>query len=460
MGQTLTADNAILATAIIAVDTLWGGDVNNPSGLGRFIADAYFSGFDLPPCYEHPLAEKFRKKSEGVTGDFVNDKDVLRFVEETGLVAAINAVWVGSRSLSPSGDSQRNRLRAKYMGSLANSLKIMLQLALEVKGVGEHVSYKEAVFASTGQPPQLYDVSDQREQIIALMEEMGEGPSEHGGDLWKAVTVWRRRRRVARHVLEDNRDLIEQLDSLAKSNIIPHLPIVLREVPRTNVEFVLLEDAWFSGSLNYHGRKRDDNGQPLYEATYEINGNLEMSLPEFLFLISHEVVPGHIMNYALLHHLYQTEAPGYGFETTVPTMNSRASTLAEGLANNAILFAHGVRSVDELDDPVLRLGVLLSHLQDYAKANISYRTYVDMMPADEVAKVTRDECLLSNERAKSLSIGWAKHPLFGRMYMPSYAVGTAVVADLLLKHGPEKVIPVVYGAQGPVDVVTVQSLFE
>ena len=31
------------ATAIIGIDTLWGGDVMNPSGVGRFIADCWFS---------------------------------------------------------------------------------------------------------------------------------------------------------------------------------------------------------------------------------------------------------------------------------------------------------------------------------------------------------------------------------------------------------------------------------
>ena len=35
-------DQAV-ATAILGLDTLWGGDVMNPSGTGRFIADSWFS---------------------------------------------------------------------------------------------------------------------------------------------------------------------------------------------------------------------------------------------------------------------------------------------------------------------------------------------------------------------------------------------------------------------------------
>ena len=31
-----------VADAILGIDTLWGGDVMNPSGTGRFIADSWF----------------------------------------------------------------------------------------------------------------------------------------------------------------------------------------------------------------------------------------------------------------------------------------------------------------------------------------------------------------------------------------------------------------------------------
>ena len=40
------------ATAILGIDTLWGGDVMNPSGTGRFIADSWFSDEPLPKVVE------------------------------------------------------------------------------------------------------------------------------------------------------------------------------------------------------------------------------------------------------------------------------------------------------------------------------------------------------------------------------------------------------------------------
>ena len=52
--------DALVADAVLGIDTLWGGDVMNPSGTGRFIADSWFSDAPLPPAYTHPTAAKVR----------------------------------------------------------------------------------------------------------------------------------------------------------------------------------------------------------------------------------------------------------------------------------------------------------------------------------------------------------------------------------------------------------------
>jgi len=53
--------NLLIGNAILGIDTLWGGDVMNPSGLGRFIADSWFSDAPLPPAYAHPTAARVRE---------------------------------------------------------------------------------------------------------------------------------------------------------------------------------------------------------------------------------------------------------------------------------------------------------------------------------------------------------------------------------------------------------------
>jgi hypothetical protein len=226
-------------------------------------------------------------------------------------------------------------------------------------------------------------------------------------------------------------------------------------VPRANIRFLPIKDAWFSGSMNYLGRARRGDGTPHYEATYEINASLEISVPEFEQLVSHEVVPGHVTSFAYLQNLYVRGL--VGFEATVLTMNTRPAALFEGIANNAMLIAHGVTEVDQLPDEDLQIGVLLALLQDDAKNQSSYLTWGEGLPQAEVAAVLRRDFLVSEERAGKLSGAWGRHPLLGRMYLPAYRAGTELVAELRRRYPPQRLLPVLYGCSGLVDVTTIAA---
>jgi hypothetical protein len=210
--------------------------------------------------------------------------------------------------------------------------------------------------------------------------------------------------------------------------------------------------------MNYLGRARNADGSPKYEATYEINASLQISVPEFEHLVSHEVVPGHVTTFAYLQDLYVRGKAG--FEATVLTMNTRAGTLFEGIANNAILIAHGVTEVDQLPDDDLQIGVLLALLQDDAKNHSSYLTWGEGMQRQEVAAVLRRDFLVTEERADKLSGAWGKHPLLGRMYLPAYRAGTEIVAQLRRTHPTEKILPAIYGCFGLADVVTIDEVLK
>jgi hypothetical protein len=250
--------------------------------------------------------------------------------------------------------------------------------------------------------------------------------------------------------------VIAQFDQLTAAHVAPQLPPELRAVPRANIEFLPIQDAWFSGSMNYLGRARRSDGSPEYEASYEINASLQISFPEFLQLVSHEVVPGHVTTFAYLQNLYVRGV--VGFEASVLTMNTRAAALFEGIANNAILMAYGVTEVDELPDPDLQIGVLLALLQDDAKNQSSYLTWGESTPQAEVAATLRRDFLVSPERADKLSGAWGRHPLLGRMYLPAYRAGTERVAALRRRYPPGQLLPVLYGCAGLVDVTTIERV--
>jgi hypothetical protein len=429
-----------VADAIIGIDTLWGGDVLNPSGTGRFIADSWFSDEPLPPAYTHEAAARLRA-SGGVTSKQLDHATVDAYLGAVDVQGAIAGMADGGRSLGGR--------RGAYLEGLATCFEAMWELVQELLGRGAPVPYERCVLASTGAPPEPSDPGPKRDRVAALVAKAG-----YDGELLAAVDAWRRDRRVpTKSIASLGEAFIAHFDALTARNVMPHLPETLGGVPRANIRFLPIENAWFSGSMNYLGRARTPEGRPRYEATYEINAALQISVPEFQQLVSHEVVPGHVTTFAFLQDLFVRGE--VGFEASVLTMNTRCAALFEGIANNAILMAHGVSRVEDLADEDVQVGVLLALLQDDAKNQSSYLTWKESWPREEVAGVLRKEYLCSEERADKLSGAWGRHPLLGRMYLPAYRAGTEKVAALRRSHEPSAVMPALFGCKGLVDVVTV-----
>jgi len=331
----------------------------------------------------------------------------------------------------------------------------MWELAMEVHGKGEPVSYKRCVEASTGRAPEKSKPQAKVERVAELLRRAGYLIAGEAG-IQKAVDAWRAERMVPMaSVRALGNAVIANYDRLCERNLAPHLPGEFAGVPRANIDFLPIKDAWFSGSMNYIGRARNQDGSPKYEATYEINASLKMSVPEFEQLVSHEVVPGHVTTFAYLQNLYVRGIAG--FEATVLTMNTRAAALFEGIANNAILIAHGVTEVEQLPDEDLQVGVNLALLQDDAKNQSSYLTWGENAPREEVAHILRRDFLVTEERADKLSGAWGRHPLLGRMYLPAYRSGTERVAELRRSFQAERVLPALYGCMGLVDIETVHE---
>jgi hypothetical protein len=437
----------LLADAVLGIDTLWGGDVMSPSGTGRFIADSWFSDETPTLAYTHETAARLR--GAGGVGARPPDRAAIRaYLAAVDVRGALRGLDEESRALTG--------LRGAYLGGLVISLEVMWDLAMEMLEEGDPVPYEHCVHASCGIAPGPSDPTARRQRAAELLARAGHATEGDGDALLLAVDAWRRERLVPRKSISALAGaFIAEFDALSARHLVPRLPPALHAVPRANIRFLPIKDAWFSGSMNYLGRARNPDGSPCYDATYEINASLEISVPEFEQLVTHEVVPGHVTNSAFLQHLFLRGE--VGFEASVQTMNSRAAALAEGIANNAILIAHDVARVDDLPDEDLQIGVLLALLQDDAKNQSSFLTWKEGWEQREVAAVLRRDFLCSEERADKLSGAWGRHPLLGRMYLPAYRAGTEEVARLRGKHPPEAVLPALYGCRGLVDVVTVRQ---
>jgi len=441
--------NRLTATAILGIDTLWGGDVMNPSGTGRFIADSWFSDEKLPEAYTQPSARKVRE-SGGVSAKQQDKSAIDAYLAAVDVKGAIDGMGAEGKKLGG--------LRGAYFEGLALCFGAMWDLVQELLGRGDPVPYERCVVGSTGKPPEPSRPEKKRERLQELLARAGY-PSKTGEELIAAVDAWRRERLVPGKSIAMLADaLIAEYDAGTTRHLAPHIPADLRGVPRANMKFLPIKDAWFSGSMNYLGRARRPDGSPEYEATYEINASLQISVPEFAQLVSHEVVPGHVTTSALIQGLYVRGR--LGFESTVLTMNTRGAALMEGIANNGILIAAGITEVEDLPDEDLQIGVLLALLQDDAKNQSSYLTWKDGVAQKDVAATLRRDFLVSEERADKLSGAWGRHPLLGRMYLPAYRAGTEAVAELRRKHPPAKVLPALYGCAGLVDVVTIRQALD
>ena len=438
-----------VADAVLGVDTLWGGDVMCASGTGRFIADSWFSDEPLPAAYTVPAAARVRE-SGGVCDKKVDRQAVDDYLRQVDLPQAIAGIRAEARKFGG--------MRGEYLQGLALCLETMWDLAMEVLGKGKPVPYERCVESSTGRPPEPSRPEAKRERVTELLDRAGYSTTSSAG-LLGAVDAWRRDRVVPMaSVRALGAAVIAHFDRLSAANLLPYLPKELAPIPRANIEFLPIKDAWFSGSMNYLGRARNADGSPQYEAAYEINASLQISVPEFEQLVSHEVVPGHVTTFAYLQSLYARRKAG--FEASVLTMNTRAATLFEGIANNAILIAHGVTEIEQLPDEDLQIGVLLALLQDDAKNQSSYLTWGEKVEREKVAATLRRDFMVTEERADKLSGAWGQHPLLGRMYLPAYRAGTDRVAQLRRIHPPDRILPAIYGCSGLVDIVTIDAMLE
>jgi hypothetical protein len=434
----------LIGNAILGIDTIWGGDVMCASGTGRFIADSWFSDAPLPRAYTVAEAAPVRQCG-GVSAKAPDVAAIDAYLAQLDIPLAIAGMKIAAEGFGG--------LRGEYLAGLALCFETMWDLAMEILGKGPAVPYERCVMASCGQAPEPSDPARKRERVAELL---GAGAGDRDA-LLAAVDAWRKLHRVSMaSVRLLGAAVIGHFDALAARHVVPYLPAELHGVPRANIEFLPILEAWFSGSMNYLGHARRPGGEPEYEASYEINASLEISLPEFLQLVSHEAVPGHVTTFAYLQNLYWRKL--VGFEASVLTMNTRAAALFEGIANNAILMAYGVTEVEELPDPDLQIGVLLALLQDDAKNQSSYLTWGEGTPQPVVAATLRRDFLVSPERADKLSGAWGRHPLLGRMYLPAYRAGTRKVAALRRLHKPEVLLPVLYGARGLVDVTTIDKM--
>src|SRR6476646_8385922 len=126
----------LTATAILGIDTLWGGDVLNPSGTGRFIADSWFADQPLPAADSQPAAKKVRD-SGGVSAKQPDKAAIDAYLAAVDVQGAIGALSAEGKKIGG--------LRGAYFEGLGICFSAMWDLVQEILGRGEPVPYERCV---------------------------------------------------------------------------------------------------------------------------------------------------------------------------------------------------------------------------------------------------------------------------------------------------------------------------
>src|SRR5262249_33209520 len=139
-------------------------------------------------------------------------------------------------------------LRGHYLAGLTFSLQTMWELAMEMLGEGKPVPYERCVLASTARPPEPSRPEAKRERVRELLDTAGYSAAK--SDLLVAVDAWRRDRTVPMASVKAlGAAVIAHFDNLSTVHLQPVLPKELARVPRANIDFLPIKDAWFSGSM-------------------------------------------------------------------------------------------------------------------------------------------------------------------------------------------------------------------
>src|SRR3989338_7692614 len=155
-----------LATLVLGVDTLWGGNVADPSGTKHFIADSWTSGLPFPEIMDDPFAAELRVNEEGVMTKKDQKKEVRVFTERYYLDSLPNTLRQQIRSITDED-------RATYLKNLVYALEIMRDRALAEVGLFDMPSYESMYMAATHSAVTFPDPAPYREHLRAALASAG-----------------------------------------------------------------------------------------------------------------------------------------------------------------------------------------------------------------------------------------------------------------------------------------------
>lgn len=443
-----------LATLVLGVDTLWGGNVANPSGTKHFIADSWTSGAPFPEIMNDPFAAELRADGAGVLTKKDQKREVRSFVEKYNLDTLPNTLRVQIRSIE-------DKDRATYLQNLVTALDMIRDRALAEVGLLEAPSYESMYMTAMHCPVTFPDPAPYREHLRSALSRVGFETST-SRDLLETLSAWQIKHKLSHAAVPEtvarlNAELLAKTRTALFEKVLPNVPgyaHALSDAAFDGMEFQILQDATFTGSNAYRGGECE--GRPLLRGLFEFNLQHTGTTQGMLHLCAHEMIPGHYLSNAMLDLFYQ--AGRLGFEATIGTMATPETVFLEGWAENAFELLYGSREA-AIDAHDHNLDVVFAQcdLESLAKHNASVLYHRDKVSIEALQEKLATEYAQLPPLVKKLSGGFVRHPIVGIMYAPGYHLGTKIVSAAIAEYGSLAVARVGMYCDGIVDMTTFQN---
>lgn len=442
----------VYANALVGTDTVCGGDVGKPGGADHLIADCYpTTEVMLPDVYRDEMAAALRAQG-GATPE--NAELTRRFIEKYDLLHSRERL---AAALAP----DESPLRRRFMENMGEALDVMVRTALATAEQQPLPSYEERFRAATKRDPELIDVNPLRERLIYALSFAGFEVSR-SRNLRETAQAWEAKvghvppEDFATRVDAMNRELMKQ----ARRHIFSRTDFSdlgygehLEGVPFDGLTLKTVSNVRYSGSSAFEGGLTAD-GKPAGRSLIEFNTDHPITEPGLAHLCAHEMKPGHYVDGVLSDLGWR--AGKLGLEAVAHTMCTPEVALREGWAQNALAMAYGGSEptiIGVLGEDQ-RVEYLLQRLQDAGKQNASILHQLRGIPIEDVQKHLAAKCVLSDAFVKKLSGSWARHPIFGPMYGPAYALGYEKVHAAIARHGYHRVVAAALHRHGYLDIET------
>lgn len=448
-----------LATLLIGVDTLLGGNIGSKSGKDHFIAGNWTSGEPLPEIYSDSYAQHLRDKG-GVGETGVYHKEVHDFIARYGLGNLANSISVTDPDIQ----------RRLYIENLRCALGVILKTAVAIVDQTKLPDYKERYEAGiglsfTGLVQGTSALTEERDTLRIALEHCGFNVN-HTRNLRETFLAWHADRGfVPPERLEQvSKETIKTLFLLARQKIIAPLDAKVTgyssDLSDADFEqgnrFELFERDHATAISTYYGGERD--GRAALKALFQYNRDHPITKMGLWHICSHEIVPGHYLQAAMWDLLWRDRR--LEFETTAGTMCTPGCALFEGVGQNGfyLMFDSIENAVDLLGWDVA-VELAYADLQDIAKHDAPIMHQVYRNDLDEVRKFIAEECSQTNAHVAKVAGSWTTNPIIGPMYAGEYYKGRNSVRSAIKRKGRMAVANVVYGLDGIIDLTNFDKKF-